>query len=264
MRCVASRCTPGTGDAAADDASRPGDAGRDAAMVLVDAAMSIDAARSDAGNDAAMSDAGHDGGSDGGRDAGRDGGHDGGRDGGTDANRDAAHVPSTVPLLFSEYVEGSGNNKALEIVNLGTASYDLTLCTLELYTNGGSGTPFAMYDLPGSLAASGVYTLCNATATGFSASTCTDSLDASVMAFNGNDAILLRCEGMVVDVIGQIGNDPGGAGWGTTVTTTNETLRRVCSVTAGDTDGSDAFDPATEWTSAGMDVFDGLGVYGCP
>lgn len=238
---------PDTGpgaDAGTDAASVASDAGADAAVLPVDAG-------SDAGHDAAIA-----------ADAGRDGGSDAGRDAGHDAGRDAAVVRSTAPLLFSEYVEGSGNNKAVEIANVGTSSFTLTGCTIRLYANGAT-TMTASYDLTGSLASGAVFTLCNSGAAGFTPSSCTAAIAGGVMGFNGNDALAIDCPDGVVDVIGQVGSDPGSA-WGTTVTTTNETLRRQCSVTAGDANGGDAFDPATEWTSAGADVFDGLGTRGCP
>lgn len=247
---------PATGSDAGHDASvgldggGVDDAGRDAAVVMID----------DAGTDSALTfDASHDAGHDGGRDAGNDAGHDAGHDGG----RDAAVVVSSAPLLFSEYVEGSGNNHAIEIANVGTGSFALTGCTVTLYANGAASAT-ATYPLTGSLAAGAVFTICSSSATGFTPSSCDASIAGGVTGFNGNDALALDCADGRADVIGQIGGDPGSGGWGTSVTTTDETLRRNCSVTMGDPNGSDAFDPAAEWTSAGIDVFDGLGMRGCP
>jgi predicted extracellular nuclease len=63
----------------------------------------------------------------------------------------------------------------------------------------------------------------------------------------------------VLDSIGQIGVDPG-AEWGTgTTSTADNTLRRLGTITAGDTDPTDAYDPAAEWTGFATDTFDGLG-----
>ena len=60
---------------------------------------------------------------------------------------------------------------------------------------------------------------------------------------------------------GQIGVDPG-TEWGTGLTTTvDNTLRRKASVCAGDTDGTDAFDPAAQWDGFAIDTFDGLGAH---
>ena len=77
--------------------------------------------------------------------------------------------------------------------------------------------------------------------------------------FNGNDAVLLRRNGVVVDSIGQRGFDPG-TQWGTGLASTmDNTLRRKSSIEAGDTNDTDAFDPALEWDGFAIDTFDGLG-----
>src|SRR6266508_4746914 len=82
--------------------------------------------------------------------------------------------------------------------------------------------------------------------------------------FNGDDAIVLRkggATGPVLDVIGQVGFDPGSE-WGSDLTSTaDNTLRRMPAVTAGDTNPADPFDPAAEWTGFPVDTFDGLGTH---
>src|SRR5690606_34910541 len=77
-------------------------------------------------------------------------------------------------------------------------------------------------------------------------------------AWNGDDALVLERDGIVIDSFGQVGFDPGTSwGGGTSVITLNNTLRRNGDVCTGDTDSSDVFDPALEWTGFGTDVFDG-------
>ncbi len=62
-----------------------------------------------------------------------------------------------------------------------------------------------------------------------------------------------------IDVIGQVGFDPG-TEWGTGLASTaDNTIRRKATVTTGDTNPSDVFDPATEWIGYAIDTFDGLG-----
>ena len=67
---------------------------------------------------------------------------------------------------------------------------------------------------------------------------------------NGDDAIVLRsggAAGPVVDSFGQVGVDPG-TEWGSGLTSTaDNTLRRLGSVPPGDTNPTDAFDPAAQW-----------------
>ncbi len=77
--------------------------------------------------------------------------------------------------------------------------------------------------------------------------------------FNGDDAVVLRKGTTIIDVIGQIGFDPG-TEWGTGLTSTaDNTLRRKATVCAGDPNGSDAFDPSVEWDGFATDTFGGLG-----
>ncbi len=65
--------------------------------------------------------------------------------------------------------------------------------------------------------------------------------------------------GTIVDVIGQVGADPG-AEWGAGLTSTaDNTLRRKSSVTDGDTNAGDAFDPSIQWDGFANDTFGGLG-----
>jgi hypothetical protein len=86
---------------------------------------------------------------------------------------------------------------------------------------------------------------------------------ATNLTFNGDDAVALECDGVTLDVIGRIGEDPGDA-WATgDVSTLNHTLRRDCSFGSGDRDGSDPFDPVTQWTVFPVDTFDGLGHAEC-
>ena len=77
--------------------------------------------------------------------------------------------------------------------------------------------------------------------------------------FNGDDAVALLKGGVIIDVIGQIGLDPG-TEWGTGLTSTaDNTLRRKSTITSGDTNGSNAFDPSLEWDGFAEDTFNGLG-----
>ena len=63
----------------------------------------------------------------------------------------------------------------------------------------------------------------------------------------------------MIDVIGQVGFDPG-LEWGTgLVSTADNTLRRQGTVAGGDANGGDAFDPSIEWRGFAQNTFDGLG-----
>ncbi len=158
-------------------------------------------------------------------------------------------------LFFSEYVEGSGNNKYLEIYN-GTGSIiDLSTYSVHLYSNGAL-SPSQNLSLSGSLADGTVYIIGNSSGalTGF----VVDETSA-VTNFNGDDTITLLNNGTLIDCIGQIGFDPGSA-WGISPTrTADATLVRKSTVTSGDSDGSDAFDPSAEWDGYASDTATYLG-----
>ena len=81
------------------------------------------------------------------------------------------------------------------------------------------------------------------------------------MIFNGDDALALACAGETLDVIGQIGVDPGDS-WGVGATL-DHTLRRRCDVTAGRRDGSGPFEIDAEWLTLGADTFLDLGARNC-
>jgi predicted extracellular nuclease len=161
-------------------------------------------------------------------------------------------------LFFSEYVEGTSNNKALEVyngtgapVNLGTDGYNV-----QMFFNG-SATAGLTINLTGTVANGDVFVLANSSA-GAPILAVADQTNGAGW-FNGDDAVVLRKGTTVLDVIGQVGFDPGSE-WGTGLTSTaDNTLRRKPAITDGDPNGSDAFDPATEWDGFATDTFDGLG-----
>jgi uncharacterized protein len=172
----------------------------------------------------------------------------------------AASAATPTDLFFSEYVEGTSNNKALEIYNGTGTAVDLTAggYNVQVFSNGGASAGTTV-NLTGSLASGDVFVLAQALAN----ATILAQADATSAAglWNGNDAITLRKGTTVVDSIGQVGVDPG-AQWGTGLASTaDNTLRRIATVCAGDAIASDAFDPAGQWDGYAVDTFDGLGTH---
>jgi predicted extracellular nuclease len=158
-------------------------------------------------------------------------------------------------VIISEYVEGSSNNKAIELYNTGSSPVDLTSFRLRIYFNG-STTPGAAIALAGSLAGGGTWVVSHS-----SASFATQADQVASLSFNGDDAIVLETGGTVVDRIGQVGVDPG-TEWGTApASTANHTLRRKPAVLSGDTDPAAPFDPSLQWIGFAQDTFDGLGTH---
>lgn len=170
----------------------------------------------------------------------------------------ALQVYAAPELYFSEYVEGSSNNKALEIANTTGSDVDLSSYEVQMYFNGNT-SPSLTISLAGMVENDNVFVLANRNAD-------TDILNVADQTngagwFNDDDAIALLNGGVIVDVIGQIGNDPGSQ-WGTGDTSTqNNTLRRIETVTQGDADGSDSFDPSLGWEGFAQDSFDHLGIF---
>jgi uncharacterized protein len=163
-------------------------------------------------------------------------------------------------LFFSEYVEGSSNNKALEIYNGTGAAVDLAAdgYEIQIYFNG-SDVPLTIISLTGVIAQGGVYVVADDNADPLILAKANQTSTASF--FNGNDAVALMKGSTVIDVIGQIGFDPG-AEWGAgNVSTQNNTIRRRPTVCAGDPNGADVFDPSIEWLGFAQDTFDGLGAH---
>ena len=175
----------------------------------------------------------------------------------------AAPGTASADVFISEYVEGTVNNKALEIYNgtpvpldLGAGGY-----AIRIYSNGNS-VAGATLNLSGIVAAGDVQVIRNNSATAPALIAVADvSTTNGVLGFNGNDALELVANGTVLDVIGQIGFDPV-VEWGTAPTSTqDQTLRRKGTLTTGDPVGTDAFDPATQWDGFVMDDFSGLGMH---
>ncbi|WKZ37469.1 MAG: ExeM/NucH family extracellular endonuclease [Anaerolineales bacterium] len=169
-----------------------------------------------------------------------------------------ASAATPTELFFSEYIEGSSNNKALEIYNGTGAAINLLAggYNIQVYFNGSSAAGLTI-NLTGTVANSDVYVIAQSAATPTILAQA-DQTNGSGW-FNGDDAVVLRKGTTVIDVIGQIGFDPG-TEWGSgLISTADNTLRRKTEVCAGDPDGSNAFDPAAEWDGFATDAVDGLG-----
>jgi predicted extracellular nuclease len=167
-------------------------------------------------------------------------------------------MASSQDLFISEYIEGSSNNKAIEIYNGTGADINLTAggYKLRVYFNGSEAIGFEVA-LTGMLNAGDVFVFAHELAHPSILSQA--NLTTRSGLFNGDDAVALVKGDTIIDVIGQIGSDPG-TEWGSAATSTaDNTLRRKTSVTDGDTNGSDAFDPAAQWDGFAIDAVSDLG-----
>ncbi len=158
-------------------------------------------------------------------------------------------------LIFSEYVEGSSNNKALEVFNATNASVDLSTVDVEVYFNG-NATPAQSLTLSGTLAPGDVLVIVNGSAN-LEILAAQDVIATALISFNGDDAIVLKVNGTIVDMFGITGSDPGAAWTGGGISTVDRTLRRLPSVCTGDPNGWT--DPSEQWIGFPTNTASGLG-----
>ncbi|TDQ28916.1 DUF5689 domain-containing protein [Tenacibaculum caenipelagi] len=177
-------------------------------------------------------------------------------------------TPAGDDLYISEYAEGSSNNKYIEIYNGTGADVDLTNYTVGLYGNGSAtvGNTLDLSTVQSTLANGETIVIYNsgaadATITGYSGI----KVSSTVTYFNGDDAIALLKSGTVIDVVGNIGEDPGSywAVAGVADGTKEHTLVRKASITKGNTDwaasaGTDTTN--SEWEVKAQDDFTSIGI----
>jgi endonuclease I len=177
-----------------------------------------------------------------------------------------------VDLFISEYVEGSSNNKGLEIFNGTGVPVNLQNYRVANYYNGGTiANTLVLGNI--NLNNGDCYTIVNSLA-----STALQNLadlvsNSYALSFNGNDAVALEktangTDWVYVDILGRIGDNPGTAWTGDGgYTTLNSTLVRKPTITGGITvsptgTGPTAFTTlTTEWNLFPVDTFTDFGIH---
>ncbi len=150
-------------------------------------------------------------------------------------------------LFFSEYIEGSSYNKALEIANFTGSAVDLSAFSIKKQSNG-AGAWSGGITLSGQLANGDVYVAANSNASSTILAVADFTSAGSELSFNGNDAVGLFKNGVLIDIIGPFNG-------GTSNFAKDQTLRRKETVTSP----SITFDKAGEWDTFPKDTFNGLG-----
>lgn len=152
--------------------------------------------------------------------------------------------PPAGVLYFSEYIEGSSNNKALEIANTSGSTESLSGYIVKKETNGG-GTWSTGISLSGTLASGEVYVLANSSANADIVSKADYTGGNSELTFNGNDVVGLFKDGTLIDIIGTFGSSATFA--------QNVTLRRNDNINLP----NDTY-TTSEWTTFATDNSAGL------
>jgi len=153
-------------------------------------------------------------------------------------------------LLFSEYIEGSSFNKALEISNATGSAVDLSVYVVKKQTNG-AGAWSTGLALSGILNNNAKFVIVHSSIAlaCYNAASANISTAANEMTYNGNDAIGLFKNGILIDVIGTFNG-------GTANFAIDVTLRRKATVTAPNA----TFNLVSEWDSFGIDTCGDLGL----
>ena len=189
-------------------------------------------------------------------------------------------------LFFSEYVEGWSQNKAIEVYNPTSASIDLSDYQVERYSNGTTNSSAGgITALTGTLASGDAFVLTSGETDSASTFGYIDAVLFNMgdmaeplgsyptpMHMNGNDAMVLTKNGVIIDVIGRVGEDPASGAWtddaasGFTMGswwTAQHTLIRKNTVLYGDDNGLDLFNPSLEWDSLVVGSWSNLGAHTC-
>lgn len=156
-------------------------------------------------------------------------------------------------VFISEYVDGTAKNKALELFNPTDDPINLLGYSVLVYYDG--STEAVGIHLTGSIPAKGVYVLASAEA------------DSAVLGIaqqisadyhpDGNDAIEFRKQNVLLDGIGEPGDDPGPGGWAVGNGSTNDhTLIRRVQCKRGEPDWGLC---QAQWTADASQQISGLG-----
>jgi predicted extracellular nuclease len=189
-------------------------------------------------------------------------------------------------LFISEYVEGSGNDKAIEIYNPTGQPINLSGYSIARYSNGESFIAAgAETALTGVIESNSTFVLVNGqTTTQGTSPACSpalqllaDQLDNAHPAptyMNGNDAIVLFKNGVAIDHFGKTGQSEmqGSQAWSDefpydgsagTRWTKDHSLQRKATVLKGVATNPDVFIVTTEWDSLPKDTWTNLGMHTC-
>jgi hypothetical protein len=189
-------------------------------------------------------------------------------------------------IFISEYVEGTNNNKAIELYNPTNTTIDLGAGYYQMGRDrDGAGNPMLMA-ITGIMPPYSVRVFAldkrdpNGTGNEIPLDSALINLadtflnpvyvqSNSPMYFNGDDAfVLIKGTATILDIIGKIGEDPGEAWYVPSDPTTrywtrDQTLIRKNEIQQGVTTNPSVFDPSLEWDSLEVNTYTQLGQHFC-
>lgn len=163
-------------------------------------------------------------------------------------------------LFFSEYIEGTSSNKAIEIYNPTSGPINLSNYSIVKFQNG-STTANDTLIMSGTLAAGATYNVVDPDSTVNTALVLLADTLHTVTFFNGDDPLFLYNGTTLIDVIGETTGDPG-TNWVVGTGATSEyTLVRKSNVFGGTTSwalGATQWDvyPQNDFTHYGTHTMD--------
>jgi hypothetical protein len=144
-------------------------------------------------------------------------------------------------IFMTEYVEGSGINKFIEIYNPNEAPYTFNEDSIVIFNNGNTNIT-NRFALVGTIPPKSTFVVSDPTTTLYSG---TIHQKSSQLSFSGDDAIALKQTNHLTDIFGVIGEQPPGGGWANA--TTLKTLVRSKNVKIGNrTQAPGSFDLLNE------------------
>jgi predicted extracellular nuclease len=156
-------------------------------------------------------------------------------------------------LFISEYVQGSGYNKAIELYNGNSHTVDLSLYQLEFHLNGATTANFKL-PLSGYLTANTTFVVANSLAS--SEILIVTDMTRNGIWFDADDVVTLTYQGRIIDSVGQVGNFKHSQS-----TQGNKVMRRSAGATKPDINIQDRINHTNQWQTVDENSFGGLGSF---
>ena len=164
-------------------------------------------------------------------------------------------------LFFSEYIEGTSNNKYFEVYNASDNTLDMSNYRFLVYANG-SLTPTTIDStITGTILPHTTIVYKNSAAVLYLGA----AISTTATFYNGDDALVLfdELQNTAIDIIGRIGEDPGTEWTSAGRSTLDKTLIRKFSVQKGTNVNPTSGFPtlSTEWDTLALNDVSNLGIY---